>query len=78
MIPAILFDQPYRGDVWRLEVATHGGRTFLNWRKWYWSGDTLKPSKLGATIPLERLPELAAALEAYLALNASDGLLAAA
>ena len=78
MNPAILFEQSYQGNVWRLEVASHGGRTFLNWRKWYWSGDTLKPSREGATIPLERLPELAAALVAYLALNAPDGLLAAA
>ena len=78
MIPAILFDQPYRGDVWRLEVASHGGRTFLNWRKWYRDDDTLKPSREGVTIPLERLPELAASLDAYLTLIAPDGLLAVA
>ena len=38
MSSAILFEQPYRGDVWRLEVATHEGRTFGNWRKWYRDG----------------------------------------
>lgn len=62
MSAALLFEQPYRGDVWRLEVASHGGRTFGNWRKWYWEGDTLKPTRHGATIPLERLGELESAL----------------
>jgi hypothetical protein len=44
---AILFEQPYRGDLWRLEVATHEGRTFGNWRKWYRDGDTLRPTRQG-------------------------------
>lgn len=72
MTPAILFEQPYRGDVWRLEVTSYDGRMFLNWRKWYRCGDTLKPSREGVTIPLERLTELAAALDGYLTLNAPD------
>lgn len=70
---AILFEQLYRGDVWRLEVANHDGRSFGNWRKWYRDGDVLKPTRQGVTIPLERLPDLAAALTAYLAENASSG-----
>lgn len=74
MTGAILFEQPYRGDVWRLEVARHDGRTFGNWRKWYRDGDTLKPTRQGVTIPLERLPELAEALAAYLVANAPDEL----
>lgn len=69
----ILFEQLYRGDVWRLEVAHHDGRSFGNWRKWYREGDILKPTRQGVTIPLERLPDLAAALTAYLAENASSG-----
>ncbi len=74
MSPAVvLFDHPYRGDVWRLEVASHGGRTFLNWRRWYWVGDDLKPTREGVTIPLERLSELHAATGAYLAANDSNG-----
>lgn len=64
---AILFEQPYRGDLWRLEVATHEGRTFGNWRKWYRDGDTLKPTRQGVTFPVERLDELQAALTNYLA-----------
>ena len=64
---AILFEQPYRGDLWRLEVATHEGRTFGNWRKWYRDGDTLKPTRQGVTFPVERLDELQAALTDYLA-----------
>ena len=63
---AILFEQPYRGDLWRLEVASHEGRTFGNWRKWYRDGDTLKPTRQGVTFPVERLDELQAALTDYL------------
>ena len=74
MSGAILFEQPYRGDVWRLEIASHEGRTFGNWRKWYREGDTLKPTRQGVTIPLERLSELHAELGAYLAANTPDGL----
>lgn len=65
MSGAPLFEQSYRGDVWRLDVSCHDGRTFGNWRKWYRAGDTLKPTREGCTIPLERLPELEAALRAW-------------
>jgi excisionase family DNA binding protein len=63
----VLFDQPYRGDVWRLEVTTHKGRTFGNWRKWYRDGEALLPTREGVTIPLERFPELHASIGDYLA-----------
>ena len=69
----ILFEQPSRGDVWRLEVSHYQGRDFGNWRKWYQDGDTLKPTRQGVTIPLERLPDLAETLASYLAANAYDG-----
>jgi len=74
MSGATLFEQPYRGDVWRLEVTSHDGRTFGNWRKWYWAGDTLTPTRQGCTIPLERLGELEAALVAYRMGDAPHGL----
>ena len=64
---AVLFEQAYRGDLWRLEVATHNGRTFGNWRKWYRDGETLRPTKQGVTFPVERLDELQSALAEYLA-----------
>jgi hypothetical protein len=73
MTAALLFEQPYHGDVWRLEVTEHNGRTFGNWRKWWRDGVTLKPSREGVTIPLERFPELHAAIGAYLAENAPSG-----
>lgn len=71
---AVIFEQPYRGDVWRLEVSTHDGRTFGNWRKWYLAGETLKPTRQGVTIPLERLEELREGLTAYFAGTTPDGL----
>ncbi len=67
MSGAILFEQPYRGDVWRLEVAEHDGRTFGNWRKWYREGETWKPTRQGVTIPLERLAELGESVAGYFA-----------
>jgi hypothetical protein len=63
----VLFEQPYRGDLWRLEIVTHDGRTFGNWRKWYAVGSDLKPTRQGVTIDIERLPELHASIGAYLA-----------
>ena len=64
---AVLFEQAYRGDMWRLEVATQNGRTFGNWRKWYRDGETLRPTRQGVTFPVERLDELQSALAEYLA-----------
>ena len=62
---SILFEQPYRGDLWRLEIVTHNGRTFGNWRKWYRDGDVFKPTKQGVTIPVERLSLLQSALSNF-------------
>jgi hypothetical protein len=49
-------------NVWRLGIAHHGGRTSLDWRRWWWAEDGLAPSRIGVCIPLERLPELRRAL----------------
>lgn len=70
--PGVLFEQPHRGDLWRLEVATLGGRTFGNWRRWYMIGGEWKPTKAGVTIPLERLAELEAALSGWRHANAPE------
>lgn len=70
---SVLFEQPYRGDVWRLEVTEHEGRTFGNWRKWYRDGDTLKPTRQGVTIPLDRLVELAQSVTDYFAKQPTAG-----
>jgi len=71
MSGAVLFEHHHHGYVWRLQVASHNGRTFLNWRKWYLDGDTFKPTKEGCTMPLERLEELEAALASWRADNAT-------
>ena len=60
--------------MWRLEVTEYNGQTFGNWRRWWRDGVTLKPSRDGVTIPLERFPELHAALGDYLAQNVLSGL----
>lgn len=62
MSSTLIFEQAQRGDTWRLEIAAYKGRCFLNWRKWYRAEDGLRPTREGVTIPLERLPELTAAL----------------
>ena len=77
MTGTILFDQIHRGDLWRLEVASHDGRTFGNWRKWYRKEADWLPTRQGATIPLERLADLHAALTEYLASAPPDGPLSA-
>jgi hypothetical protein len=73
MTGALLFEVVQRGDVWRLVVDDYQGRTFANWRKWWQDGDTVRPTRQGVTIPLERLSELHAAIGAYLASEAPYG-----
>jgi hypothetical protein len=70
-----LFETPERGgNLWRLEVVQHKGRTFANWRKWWRDGaGELRPTKQGVTFPPERLSELLAALEAWRDANALSG-----
>jgi hypothetical protein len=68
----LIFEHEHRGDRWRLEAATHGGRTFANFRKWYGSEEQLKPTKQGFTMSLDRLPELHAALADYLSIRCGD------
>jgi hypothetical protein len=70
-----LFETPERGgNLWRLEVVQHNGRTFANWRKWWRDADgQLKPTKQGVTFPPERLLELLAALIAWSEGNALSG-----
>jgi len=65
MSGVILFEQQYRGDVWRFEAAEYQGRRFANIRKWYEKDGEWRPTRQGLTMPLERLPELAQALMAY-------------
>ena len=61
----VLFECGYRGHLWRLEVATHQGRTFGNWRKWYDQGGEWQPTREGCTIPLDSLWELMTSLMAH-------------
>ena len=68
----LLFEQVHRGDVWRLEVCEHEGRIFANWRKWYWDGDILRPTRQGVTLPVPRLADLHEALGVYLASSSAD------
>lgn len=72
MSATLLFEQLHRGEVWRLEVAEHQGRTFGNWRKWYWADGELKPTRQGVTFPVERLAELGEAISGWSAANVPD------
>ena len=70
---AVLFEHRQRGDLWRLEVTSHNGRTFGNWRRWFEKDGEVRPTREGCTIPLERLSELQQALEAYHARAGAGG-----
>lgn len=70
---SILFEHDYRGDRWRLEVVTHQGRRFANWRKWYYANGTWKPTREGCTFPLGDLWPLTGALMAYHGLPVPKG-----
>lgn len=58
----VLFEHRHRGNLWRLQVATFRGRSFVDWRKWYLAGADWKASRDGFTMPLEALGELTRAL----------------
>ena len=73
MTGAVLFEVTQRGDRWRLEVSSHEGRTFANWRKWWSDGDDWKPTRQGVTFSLERMGEMHEAIGAYIAANAPTG-----
>ena len=69
----VLFEVRARDGVWRLNVDTHNGRTFANWRKWWRDGETLRPTKQGVTFPLARIGELAGVLDGWARANAPYG-----
>lgn len=60
-----LFEAPYRGYLWRLEVSTFRGNTFANWRRWYRKEGEWLPGQEGCTFPLDALWELTEALIAH-------------
>ena len=60
----LLFEQSYRGERWRFQLSSYGGRLRLNCRVCYQAaeGDWRpcgKSSGKGSTLPLERAEELA-------------------
>ena len=73
MTDGILFEHPYRGHRWRLEVSSHNGRNFANLRKWFDAGGEWKPTREGFTFPLESLWDLTAGLMAHYGLPVPDG-----
>lgn len=61
-----LFEHPYRGDLWRLEVQTYRGQTRASWRKWYRDKEgEWHRTQTGVTFPLEKLRELTLDLLAH-------------
>lgn len=66
MTGRVLFERQHRGHLWRLEIATFKGRTFANWRKWYRSDDAWKPTRVGCTMPIDCLNDLAVGVTGYL------------
>lgn len=74
MSGGIIFEHRHRGNLWRLEVSTHKGRPFINWRKWYEAGGSWKPTREGCTFPLEALGVLTASLMRHHGLPVPEGL----
>jgi hypothetical protein len=73
MSGAVIFEHEARGHLWRLEVASFQGREFANWRKWYRQGDGWKPTREGATMPLESLESLTVALMVHHGIEPPEG-----
>jgi transcriptional coactivator p15 (PC4) len=69
----LLFEQRQRGDLWRLQLCTYKGSTAIDWRKWYQDDEgEVRATKQGVRIPLERQPDLLAAIEACQLEKTSD------
>jgi hypothetical protein len=63
----VLFEQDYRGYVWRLSINNHNGHSYVDFRKWYYDDTAaLKPTRDGVAIPVRRLPEMAGNIDLYL------------
>lgn len=69
MTESILIEIPQGRDRVRVEVSDYKGKSFLNVRRWYPDGDLWKPTRQGVTIALASVPDIHAALGAYLASN---------
>lgn len=70
----VLLELPKRsGSVLRVAVRSFSGRTFLDTREWAEQAGAPVPTNKGATIPLEQVKELHAALGAYLSRSGSEG-----
>ncbi|NNC73164.1 MAG: hypothetical protein HKN78_09865 [Sphingomonadaceae bacterium] len=69
----LLFEQRQRGDFWKLQLCTYNGNTAIDWRKWYLDDEgVMRATKQGVRIPLERQPDLLAAIEACQLKDAPD------
>ena len=69
----LLFEHPKSGDWIRVTIETYKGRSYANFRRWYGEVGALRPTRVGVTIPLERLPALHASIGAYLSGIALSG-----
>jgi hypothetical protein len=66
MTERILLDVPQRGkNHWLLKIVTYQNSVRVDWRRWWHFEGKLKASGAGVTFPLERLPELRRAIEAW-------------
>ncbi|RED17495.1 PC4/YdbC family ssDNA-binding protein [Parasphingopyxis lamellibrachiae] len=73
MLTGVIFEHRHRGNVWRLEVSEHDGRTFANFRRWFENDHgELCPTKDGCTFPLERLLDLSVAVSTWATTNGFD------
>jgi hypothetical protein len=73
--PDHFFRWPKRGGEWVIaQISAFGGKLFLDIRHWVPDSlGELKPTKKGATLPLESIEELAEALSSVTRPDASAG-----
>ena len=73
MTDCILFERPYKGSLWRLEISTYRGRTIAQWRRWYLAEEGWTRTGDGCAFPLESLATLAGALAAHMGQEPPQG-----
>lgn len=72
MSAPMLFEQPHKGKLFRLEMRVIKGKLFADPRKWWWDGADWQRSAQGICIPIEMLPAMHEAIGNYLAAQSSD------
>lgn len=71
----VLAEIPLGREIARIAITDYRGHRLLSVWRWYPDNGEMKPGRRGVTLPVGKLPDLAAAVNAALDRARADGLL---